>query len=135
MRRLLPFALILASGCSGTLYTHYAGPVASQPNDVYACVQEQMKTLGYTRKQFNESERWFVGEKITKEGVSSGLYKQTIHTIDTRVKPSANGPATLDIIARTFDEFATARGDDRQERKASERVQIDARTLGQACAK
>lgn len=133
MRVPATLALALVTGCAGSLYNHYAGPAVKPAAEVYECVKDQMKTLGYTRKQFNEQDRWYLAEKVTHEEVSSGLYKQTVHVLDTRVKQTAANPATLDIVARTFDVFATARGDDRQERKAAERVQADARTLGQAC--
>jgi hypothetical protein len=135
MRRSLPLLLGLAAGCAGTLYSHYAGPTSSSADEAYACVQAQLKTLGYSRKQYDESKRWFVAQKITKEPSSSGLYRQTIEVLDTRVVATDQGAATLDITARTYDQYATARGEDQQERKASDRVQIDARTLGQACAK
>jgi hypothetical protein len=127
--------LLLATGCASTLYSHYAGPVTTPPAEVYACVQEQMKTLGYNRKQYNEQERWFLGTKVSKEPNSSGLYRETVNTLDTRVKVNKSGAASLDIVARTYDIITTARGDDQQERKASERVQNDARTLGLACSK
>lgn len=132
MRMLVTVGLLLTSACASSLYNHYAGPAAKAPADVYECVKEQMKSLGYARKQYDDTARLYIGEKVTRESVSSGLYKETIHQLETRVKESG-GAAELDIIARTYDIFATARGDDRQERKASERVQLDARNLGQAC--
>jgi hypothetical protein len=134
MRLLLTVGLLLVAGCAGSLYTHFAGPTAKPPAEVYDCVKEQLKTLGYARKQFDEQQRWYLAEKATKEAVSSGLYEKTLHVLETRVKQSNGTTATLDIIARTYDVFATARGEDRQERKASERVLLDARTLGQACS-
>ena len=127
--------LSLATACSATLYSRYAGPAAGTPDEVYSCVQGQLKTLGYVRAQYDSAAKWYLAKKIVKDQVSSGLYRHTIEMLETKVKVSNEGEPTLDITARTFEEFATARGEDQQERKASDRVQIDARTLGKACAK
>lgn len=130
-----PLLLLLGAGCAGTLYSHFAGPSASSADVTYDCVQAQLKTLGYSRTQYNDSNRWFVAQKVTKEPSSSGLYRQTLEVLDTKVNMSSDGKATLDIKASTYDQYATARGTDQQERKASDGVQADARTLGQACTK
>ena len=133
MRVSMPLALLFLAGCAGTLYSHFAGPSNNTADGTYACVQNQLKTMGYSRTQYNEGSRWYVAQKIVKESNPSGLYRQTLETIDTKVNTTSDGKATLDIKARTFDQYATARGDDQQERKASDRVQLDARALGQAC--
>jgi hypothetical protein len=135
MRSRFVLLLALSVGCSGTLYQSYAGPANGTPDEVYACVQEQLKTLGYGRTQFDSSERWYVAQKISRETNSSGLYRQTLDVLDTKVKSSAQSRVTLEIAAHTYDQYANARGDDRQERAASDRVQADARTLGAACTK
>lgn len=129
------FALLLMAGCAGTLYSHYAGPVEGNADEAYACVLEQLKQLGYSRTQFDQGAHWFVAQKVTKEPSSSGLYQQTVNVLDTKVNVSKAGDILLDIKARTYDQYATARGNDQQERKAGDRVQADARTLGQACGK
>ena len=136
MPRVFACCLLLSTACANTvLYSRFAGPVTGSPEEVYACVVAQLKTMGYRRTQYDETARWYMAEKIVKNQVSSGLYRHTLEVLDSRVKSAESGGATLEITARTFDEFASARGEDRQERKASDRVQLDARTLGQACAK
>jgi hypothetical protein len=135
MRFPLLLGLTLTTACSSALYSRFAGPANSPADEVYACVQAQLKTLGYQRTQYDESARWYAAQKIVTNQDASGLYRHTIEVLDTKVKSDATGPATLEITARTYDEFANARGQDRQERKASDRVQLDARTLGQACIK
>lgn len=134
MRAFAPLALAAAMGCASTLYGHFAGPAAGTADEAYACVQSQLKTLGYSRTQYKEETRWFVAQKNSVENNSSGLYRQTQNVLDTKVNIDKNGAPSLDIKARTFDTYATAKGDDRQERKASDRVQLDAKALGQACA-
>jgi hypothetical protein len=135
MPRVFACSLLLATACASALFSRYAGPVTGPPEDVYACVVAQLKTMGYQRTQYDETARWYMAQKIVKDQVSSGLYRHTIEVLDSRIKSAESGGTSLEITARTFDEFANARGEDRQERKASDRVQLDARTLGQACAK
>jgi hypothetical protein len=135
MRYPLLFGLTLTGACAGTLYSRFAGPVAAPADTVYTCVQAQLKDLGYQRIQYNDATHWFVAQKTEQSQISSGLYRKTVHVLDTQVKAGADGSSQLEITARTFDEYANAKGVDREERKAAERVQLDARTLGEACIK
>lgn len=135
MRHLVLSSMLLLVGCApATLYVRYAGPAQGSADEAFACVQGQMKELGYHRAQFNSSTRWVVGEKIMRYQNASGLYIHTVETLDTKVDVSPQGVVNLDVKARTLDKFATVKSDDLQERKADDRVQLDARALGRACA-
>lgn len=134
MRVPASLTLLVLAGCAGTLYSHYAGPAEGNVDEAYACVQEQLKQLGYARVQFNQGTHWFVAQKVTQEQSSSGLYQQTVSVLDTKVNLAKSGEVILDIKARSYDQYATARGNDKQEEKAGDRVQADARVLGRACA-
>jgi hypothetical protein len=135
MRVPASITFLMLTGCAGTLYSHYAGPAQGTADEAYACVQAQLKELGYVRSQYNTSTRWILAQKSRQEPSSSGLYRQTLEVLDTKVDVSKDGVVSLEIKARTYDQYATVKSDDAQERKASDRVQIDARTLGQACTK
>lgn len=135
MRLPLLLGLTLTGACAGTLYSRFAGPVTAPADEAYGCVQEQLKTMGYQRTQFNAGTRWYVAQKSEQLQSSSGLYRKTVHVLDTQVKSDDAGHSTLEITAHTYDEYANAKGVDREERKAAERVMLDARALGQACAK
>ncbi len=134
MRVYAPLALLLAAGCAGTLYSSFAGPATSPPDAVFACVQAQTKELGYARTQYNEKTRWYVAQRTEQNQVSSGLYRKTLHVLDTQVKEGASGTELL-ITAHTYDEYTNAKGTEREERKAAESTVRDARLLGQACVK
>jgi hypothetical protein len=134
MRLPASFAFLLLTGCAGTLYSHYAGPVHTTADEAYECVQAQLKELGYKRQQYKAEDRWILGQKVSKQAAASGLYLNTLDVLDTRVNLSKDGVASLEIKARTYDQYASVKSDDAQERKASERVQNDARTMGQACS-
>jgi hypothetical protein len=127
--------LLLATGCAGTLYSRYAGPTTTDPAQVYACLQSELKSMGYQRTQYNEETRWYVARKVDLQTqVSSGLYRRTLNVLDTQVNTDKTGKTVLQITARTYQEYATPRGFDDQEEKASDQVQLDAAALSKACA-
>lgn len=133
-RVLLPLAALLAA-CTATLYSTVQGASTAVPDDAYTCVQNQMKTLGYRRTQYDALERWYVGQKEEVDPtVASGLYRKTVHVLDTKVRPDASGSTAIEITAKTFEEYSNQRGVDLQEKKASALVKRDAQTLVQACA-
>lgn len=134
MRRLFLFGLLVSTGCAGTLYTRFAGPVTSPPDETYACVQKQLKEMGYARMQYNDNTRWYLAQKNEQNQNSSGLYRKTLQVLDTQVKTEASG-TQLEITARTYNEYSSAKGVDKDEEKASNEVLTDARKLGQACGK
>jgi hypothetical protein len=134
MRPLAPLALLLVAGCASTLYGHFAGPAAGSADEAYTCVKEQLQTLGYTRTQYKDETRWFVAQKVTSEQNASGLYRNTHNVLDTQVNVGKDGFPVLDIKARTYEQYANARGESQEEQKASQRVLLDAQALGRACA-
>lgn len=136
MKLSLPLLACLALGCAGSLVSTTQTAATAAPDDVYACVQAKLKDMGYNRSQFDATERWYVAEKPDPEvHVPSGLYRRTMMVLDTRVRPDASGNTVLEITARAYDEFDSARGLDKPERQVTNRAKLDAQTLQQACGK
>lgn len=128
-------ACTLLAGCAGSLVSTTRGSSSAAPDDVYACVQNQFKTLGYTRIQYDALERWYVAHKPDEDArVPSGLYRKTMNVIDTRVRPDASGATVLEITAKSYEEYVNARGVDQQERQVTQRARLDAQALQRACA-
>lgn len=127
--------LLLAAGCTGgALYQSYAGPIPSAPTAAYSCVGEALTKQEYRRTQFNPTDGWYLAEKARQSQNASGLYRKTVDVLDVKVKPSADGGSALTIDAHTYEEYANARGVDRQEQKASDVVKRDAQLLARACS-
>lgn len=135
MRRFAALLLLVLPACAGRLYSATKTSTSGAPDDVYQCVQNQFKTMGYRRIQFDAMDRWFLAEK-EEAGVqvSSGLYRKTWMTLDTRVRPNADGTTVLEITAHSYQEYASARGPDRTEQPVSSRAKLDAKALHEACA-
>lgn len=129
-------ACTLLAGCGGTLVSTTRTSSSAVPDDLFACVQNQLKTMGYNRLQYDALERWYVAQKPDPDTrVPSGLYRGTKNVLDTKVRPDASGSTVLEITAKSFDEYTNARGTDSQERQVTERAKLDAQILQQACAK
>ncbi|HXI20302.1 MAG TPA: hypothetical protein VNH46_04415, partial [Gemmatimonadales bacterium] len=113
MRPFTALGLLLATGCAGTFYSRTASPAPGGPDEVYACVQKELKDMGYQRTQYKEDTRWYVARRVDAETqVSSGLYRRTLNVLDTQVDRDDSGKAVLAITAHTYQEFATPRGFD-----------------------
>lgn len=134
MRVLSVVLLAAVTGCSGALYQSYAGPVPSSPKETYTCVAEQLTKQEYRRTQFNPEEGWYLAEKGRQGQNASGLYRKTLDVLDVKVKTAAAGGSDLEITAHTYEEYANARGVDRQEQTASDIVKRDAQLLARACS-
>ncbi|MBK7349495.1 MAG: hypothetical protein IPI92_06480 [Gemmatimonadetes bacterium] len=136
MRTPLLFALLSLPACAGgMLYSTTRASSSTAPDVVFQCVQDSLKRMGYRRMQYDANDRWYLAEKEeVGVQVSSGLYRKTWMVLDSRVRPAADGSTSLEIIARTFEEYASARGPQKVEEKASSKVKLDAQALQQACA-
>lgn len=127
--------LALSSCAGGVLYSATRAGSTASPDAVYQCVQDTLKQMGYRRKQYDVNDRWYLAEKEEiGVQVSSGLYRKTWMVLDSRVQPDADGSTSIEIVARTFEEYASARGPEKVEQKASAKVRVDAQALQRACA-
>jgi hypothetical protein len=136
MRRASIFLLLTAlTGCAGTLYSTARGSSTRSPDDTFTCVQDQLGKLGYKRKNYDSGERWYVGQKTDPSArLADVRFRQRVNRLDTRVRPDANGNASVEIKAQTFDQFDNQQGLSEDETPASAQVKQDAQTLIAACS-
>lgn len=135
MRRAPQLLLLLTmSGCAGRLYSRSTGSSTATPDATYACVETKLKELGYQRKQYDASARWYVGQRDDpKARVADIRFRSRVDRLDVKVRPDASGNAALEIKAQTFDRYDNQRGLDEIEQSASNQVKLDARSLIEAC--
>lgn len=137
MRRpALLLSLLTLAGCAGTLYSSSKATVTGTPDDTFTCVQEQLKQLGYQRRNYDTQERWYVGQKVDPAArVADVRFRQRFERLDTRVRPDASGGTSIEIKAQTIDQYGDQQGLTETERTASTQVKLDARTVVEACGK
>jgi hypothetical protein len=136
MRRLLPL-LLLAAGthCAGRLYSATTASSLRAPDDVYACIQEQLGKLGYRRTHFDPGDRWYVAQKSDPDArLSDVRFRQRINRLDFRVRPDATGNSSIEIKAQSFNQFADQQGFSDTQVAASERAKADAAQVATSCA-
>jgi hypothetical protein len=136
--RLVTSLVLLGSltACGGPLFYTSKSTSLATPDEVYQCVQTQLKSMRYFRAQYDTDSRWFVGQKVdTANTVSSGNFRRTMNRIDAKVQPDATGATSLELKVQTFNEFGTAAGTQSDERKASAGVKRDAATLAEVCGR
>ncbi len=127
--------LLLAAGCARTLYAAYASTSPRAPDDVYRCLQDELRKLGFGRSQYDAGSRWIRAQRVDSTSqVSSGLYRRTVDLIEARARPDANGNTSIELKVQSFDEFATTRGFTQEERPASGAARRDAQRVGLACS-
>lgn len=126
--------LALLAGCGARYGTSVAGGTVGEPPDVFTCVQDEVKEMGYTAFSLDTRELRLVARK-EREGVqrSEPGFLKAIDQLEADVRTEGDG-ATLQVTGRTFHEFFTRRGSTLVERQSSEEVGADASALLGACA-
>jgi len=137
MRRFpYPALLLLLSSCGGHFFAVTRASSTANPDDAYACVQTQLKTLGYERKRYDPIKRWYVGQFIDREArLSDARFRYRINRLDVLVSPDATGNTSLEIKAQSYDVFDDQKGLDEIERSATNDVKRAAASLAEACGK
>lgn len=135
MNRIAWLPLLGTVACSSTLYWVTGAQSTAIPDVAYACVQAQLKELGYERVRHDTMERWIVARKLDPSvRISSGTFRRAFDVLDARVRPDASGSTGIEIKAQTFHQYELQRGQTDEEQAASRRVKEDAATLAQACS-
>jgi hypothetical protein len=136
MRRVLPLVLLAAvTSCAGRLYSTTTATSIRAPDDVYACIGEQLGKLGYRRTHFDPEDRWYVAQKADRSvRLADVRFRQQINRLDFRVRPDASGNSTVEVKAQSFNQFDTQQGFSETEVSASEQVKADAGQVATSCA-
>ncbi len=124
------------AGCAGTLYSLSKAASTAAPDDAYTCMTDQLKRLGYQRRNYDPQERWYVGQKSDPAArLADVRFRQRVNRLDIRVRPDASGNSGIVLKAQTFDQFDNQQGLAETEIPASNQVKLDAQALIEACGK
>jgi hypothetical protein len=121
--------------CGGHIQPSSATLTSGAPDEVYACVIQELGKLGYHRTRYDTGERWYVAQKIDPTGrVSDVRFRQRLNRIEARVQPDASGNTSLELKTQTLDQFSNQRGLVEEATQTSEQVKADAARMAAACA-
>jgi hypothetical protein len=136
MRRVSPLLLFTGlTACAGRLYLASTATSTRAPDDVYACIQEQLGNLGYRRTHFDPGDRWYVAQKPDRSvRLADVRFRQQINRLDFRVRPDASGNSSVEVKAQSFNQFDTQQGFSETEVTASDQARADAAQVATSCA-
>jgi hypothetical protein len=128
-------ALALLAGCAGSLYTNSVHNSAQTPDQVFECMRNQLKSVGFTQTANDVDAHRLAARHINPDvRIASANFRRTIDVLEIDSRPASSGGSAVEIRARTFYEFATARGITQEETNASAAAKQAAQTLMQQCA-
>lgn len=128
--------LLLPGGCGGTLYLTMKGTPPGPPAEVFDCVKNQFKVLGYTVISVDVKDQRIAARKSDDETeVSDTRLEKNFDRLSIEVGKSADGGAQLTIGAHSFSRVASKAGPWQTEIEASPAVKAAAQALLDACGK
>jgi hypothetical protein len=132
----LGVTVLLAAGCSGTLYLATDGPAPRPPAEVFECVKGQIPQLGYTQTSIDAEDQRITARRYDKDArYADSRYRRTIDRLVAEVAGSSEGGARLKIEAHTFVELTTQRGPTEIEQEASAAAKAAAQKLRDECGR
>ncbi|HXE56593.1 MAG TPA: hypothetical protein VNK43_01215 [Gemmatimonadales bacterium] len=123
------------TGCGGPLLRTYQAQTPTPAPDVYACVTEQFKALGYSVESRDVPEQRITGRKYDTRATRPDVqFRRLVARLEVDVDGGlADGGTGLRVAARTFAEYTRHRGPTEEEEQPSAQVQADARRIVERC--
>lgn len=138
MRLRLPlFGLALLAGCAGRpLASTQTGTSPLPAPDVYGCLRDRLKTVGFTQTSYDVDEMRLSArrydETVRRPDVQ---FRRLVDRITFEVTPGSEGVVTaISGDAMTFAEYSTHRGPTEEQEKTSGGAQQAVRQLIDACS-
>jgi hypothetical protein len=133
--RLLFAGTIALVGCGQKSYsTPVSMHTSASPDQTYACVRKQLGELGYKQSSLDTPELRVTASKIDNESRRPDVqFRRMVEKLEVDVAAEANGQTSIQVLGRTFGEYATHRGPTEVEENASKQVKADAQTLLERC--
>ena len=133
----LLFSAALVSGaCAGrTMATSGAATSPRPAPDVYTCVRQQIKTVGFSEQSHDDAELRTTGRKydeITRR--PDVRFRRLVDRLAFDIDPAAGDSATaLSVQASTAAEYMTHRGPTEQPERTSETAKRAAQVILERC--
>jgi hypothetical protein len=127
-------AAVLLAGCGKALSAPVSTRTAAAPDDTFTCVKKQLGELGYRQTSNDATEHRVTAIKVDSKSRRPDVqFRRILDKLDVDVSATADGQTSIDVLPRTFAEYATQRGPTEQQERASELVKADAQTLLDRC--
>lgn len=132
--RVLFTGALLLVACAQKLATPASARTSASPQDTFDCVKRQLTALGYKQGSIDVDERRISATKVdSKTRRADTQFRRMLDKLDVEVAAEADGQTSIDVVGRTFGDYATHRGPTEVEEKASEQVRNDTGELLERC--
>lgn len=138
MRLRLPLlGLALLAGCAGRpLATTQTATSPLPAPDVYGCLRDRLKTVGFTQTSYDTDEMRLTARKYDETVRRPDVqFRRIVDRIELAVSPGSEGVVTeISGDAKTFAELSTHRGPTEEQERTSATAQQAVRQLIDACS-
>src|SRR5688572_9652508 len=133
--RLLFAGTLAIVGCG---QISYSAPVnmrsSASPDETFACVRKQLGELGYKQSSLDTPELRVTANKVDYTTRRPDVqFRRMVEKLEVDVAAEADGQTSIQVLGRTFGDYATHRGPTEVEENASKKVKTDAQTLLDRC--
>lgn len=116
----------------------YAAPADTRtsagPEETFECVKRQMVALGYKQSSIDADEHRVSGTKIDMTARRPDTqFRRMLDKLEAEVAAESDGQTSIQVVGRTFAEYATQRGPTEVEEKPSKDVNTAAQQLLERC--
>jgi hypothetical protein len=127
--------LLTVAGCGGALATSYDVSSAAPTPDVFGCLRDSLRTVGFTQSSYDLNDYRLTAVRYDNEATRPDVqFHRLVERLEFEVGPGADGSLTrVTGTASTFAELATQRGPTEQQEKTSERTREAGQALLDKC--
>lgn len=125
------------AGCVGRpMTTTVAGTSLAPAPDAFACVRDQLKTVGFTQSSYDTDELRVTARKLDESQRRPDVqFRRMVDRLEIDVAPGGGDAVTnISVDAKTFVELTTQRGPTEEQEKTSETARAAAQTILQKCS-
>ncbi|HUR95200.1 MAG TPA: hypothetical protein VMY76_11485 [Gemmatimonadales bacterium] len=139
-RTQLRAGLLLAvtlTACGRTMNSSLTGTSPSAVPDVFECVKNQLKALGYSQTSIDAEANRIAAKKYDETVRRPDTqFRRMVDRLEIEIAPGAEGAVTtLEVTARTFAELTTQRGPTEQQERTSVQADSAAQAVVQQCGR
>lgn len=125
------------AGCVGATRTSSLTGTSPVPApDVFACVRDKLKTVGFAQTSYDVDQLRITARKFDETQRRPDVqFRRIVDRLDIEVAPGAGEAVTnIKVDAKTFAEYTTHRGPTEEQERTSKIASAAAQTILQKCS-
>jgi hypothetical protein len=126
----------LLAGCVGRSMSDVYNVSSAAPSpDVFACVRDSLKTVGFRQTSYDTDEYRLIAQRYNEDVTRPDvMFRRLIDRVEFEIDPGTEGAMTqVTATAKTFAELSTQRGPTEEQEKTSDIARQAAQSLLDKC--